>query len=164
MMDFLKSIENAHKVPDVTREGVGGIPDGFASFFSGPQAIERVEDGATDAVAGATRYNFKFRCARLVIGKEQVDFSNGEAIYESHDDSERLSEIMNASLEGRVVINKKLESFLKDGTMVIWVEWLEPLDLGPKKTDALTLEQLLSPDPLSDESQELTESTAKESG
>jgi hypothetical protein len=162
MIDFLKSIENAHKLPE---DGSSPIPD----VFSNPQFHERLVDkvpaGTEDAIAGATRYNFEFRCARLVIGKEQVDFANGQAIYESSDDSERLSEIMNDSLLGRAIINKRLETFLKDGTIVLWLEWLVPIipPIGAKKGDVLTTEELLSPEPRSSESKELPNFSATES-
>jgi len=146
-VDFFKSIENAHKIPEIPSSD-NPIPDIFAS----PELrklVDAVPHGTEDAIPGIAKYDFTFHSARLVMGREQTDYQNGQAIYEEKDDALRLKEIMDMSLCGKAIINKRLESFLKDGTVVIWIEWLEPsprMPLTDKKEQGLTTEELLSPE------------------
>jgi hypothetical protein len=55
---------------------------------------------------------------------------------------------MDKSLSGKAVIHKKIETFLKDGSVVIWVEWMEvdPNKRKPKKDRSyLSSDELLTP-------------------
>lgn len=154
MLDFLKSIENAHKLPE-TQDTNNPVPDIFAS-----EAVQRLVDttrtNEEGIIPGIAKYDFVFQSARLQIGKEQVDFVGGAPVYEMRDDSERLKAIMDMSLSGRAIINKKTENILKDGTVIIWIEWLEPKTalVPPKKREYLTTEELLSPEILTRDSDE----------
>ncbi len=156
MLDFLKSIENAHKVPENA-----GTDSPIPDIFKNPE-VQRLVSTTTSsddgAIQGIAKYDFVFQSARLQIGKEQVDFIGGQPIYENRDDSGRLKTIMDLSLAGRAIINKKTETILKDGTVIVWLEWLEPKGFyrdqaKAKKEGILTTEELLSPDVLTEDSE-----------
>jgi len=156
--DFLKSIENAHRAPDTSRDDDSTIPNIF-SHQRTKQLASKVIEGVDGQIPGVTQYDFTFHCARLIMGKTQIDFQNGQAIYEDKDDGERLKEIMDQSLAGKSVINKKETTFLKDGTVVLWIEWLERKEPEQEDNPFLTEEQLRSPERITgidpDESVEL---------
>lgn len=163
--DFLKSIENAHRAPDTTRDDDSTIPNIF-SHQATRQLVSKVVDNVDGQIPGITQYDFTFHCARLIMGKTQIDFQNGQAIYEEQDDGERLKEIMDNSLAGKSVINKKETTFLKDGTVVLWIEWLEKKEPEQTGVPFLTKEELLSPERVTgidpDESVELGAAEAEE--
>ncbi len=158
-MSFWKSIEDAHRRPEID-DNENPIPDIFAS----PEIKQMVEknSGEEGVMPGLPKYDMEFHAARLVMGREQTDYVNGSAIMEEKDDSERLKEIMDLTLNGKGMLLKKLESFLKDGSVVVWVEWLEPKPPTPgsKKERGMTTEELLSPELLSEDSEDELEPTS----
>lgn len=150
MDDFVKALQFSQQMPDLADNGQT-VPD----LLKGGQVdplIRTVSPGTPGKVPNATEYAFEYKCARLTIGKEQTGFVDGQALYDDVDESSRLKEIMDMSLAGEVVISKKTETFLKDGTIVVWVEWLEPKTLAAKENRPyLTTDELLTPETDEDE-------------
>jgi len=152
MHDFMKALQEAQTLPEAPDHN-SPIPD-LLKGDNFAQTVRTVMPGTPGKVPNATEYDFVYKCARLQIGKEITGFTDGQAEFCDVDDSDRLQEIMNMSLAGEAVISKKIETFLKDGTVVIFVEWMEPKLRPPKKDrEYLTSSELIAPElPLSDES------------
>jgi hypothetical protein len=149
MKDFMKALEEAQKLPDLT-DNESPIPD-LLKGADFDKAVRTVAPGTPGKVTGAAEFSFTYKCARLQIGKELVGFVDGQAQFDDIDESERLKEIMDMSLSGEAIISKKTETFLKDGTVIIWLEWLEPKAPAAKKDrEFLTIPELLSPNRKSD--------------
>ncbi len=144
MTDFFKAIENAQKVPEAP-DSDNPIPD-MLSGAAFEKFINTAADSVIGKIPGVVEYQLEYRSARLTIGQRMTGFENGQAVFEDVDESARLKEIMDMSLSGRAIILKKLESFLKDGTMVIWLEYTEQKAAPAKKDrDYLTTPELFSP-------------------
>ena len=149
MKDFMKALEEAQKLPDLT-DNESPIPD-LLRGADLDKAVRTVAPGTPGKVTGAAEFSFNYRCARLQIGKELSGFVDGQAQFDEIDESERLKEIMDMSLSGEAVISKKTETFLKDGTVVVWLEWLEPkAPVAKKDREFLTFPELVSPNRKSD--------------
>lgn len=149
MKDFMRALEEAQKLPDLS-DNESPIPD-LLKGADLDRAVRTVAPGTPGKVSGANEFNFEYRCARLQIGKELVGFENGQAQFSDIDESDRLKEIMDMSLAGEAIISKKTETFLKDGTVIIWLEWMEPKKAVAKKDrEFLTTPELLSPVRLTD--------------
>ena len=145
--EFLDALEAAQKMPDFADELGSAVPD-ILSDYIGTQLVSKVSVGESK-IAGSKEYAFDYHCARFVIGKEEAGLSPmGRPEYTDRDDSDQLKEIMNLHLDAKAIVSSKKETFLKDGTVVIWVEWLLP-KTKPKEMPegALPLEDLLSPEP-----------------
>jgi hypothetical protein len=150
MQDFMKAVEAAQQLPEAP-DSNSPIPD-LLRGTNFEQTIRTIAPGTENKITGATEYNFNYQCARLQIGKELAGFVDGQAQFNDIDESNRLQEIMNKSLSGEAIISKKTETFLKDGTVVIWLEWLEPKEPPPKKDRGyLTTAELFAPELPSDE-------------
>jgi len=153
MRDFMQALEQAQKLPDLS-ENESPIPD-LLRGADLDKAVRTIAPGTNGKVTGATEYSFEYRCARLQIGKELSGFENGQATFEEINESDRLKEIMDMSLAGEAVISKKTETFLKDGTVVIWLEWLEPkTPVAKKDRGFMTTAELLAPEKLPDDTDE----------
>lgn len=143
MDDFIKALQFAQTLPEVAGNEKA-VPD----LLRGPEfenLVKSVTPGTPGKVANATEYSFEYQSARLTIGKEMTGIENGMMVFEDVDESERLKDIMDRSLSGEVVIVKKTETFLKDGTVVIWLEWMQPKPGSKKDQTFLTTHDLLSP-------------------
>lgn len=157
--DFTKAIADSQQMPELPEEFANQVPDLLSGAQRNP-LYETIPQDAQGKVPGAKQYNFTYRCARLIIGKVEVGFDKGTAEYEDQDDSDRLKEIMDMQLSGEAIISKKTETFLKDGTVVIWLEWMEPKKIPPKKDrNYLTTEELMSPESPEDSSSDDSEDT-----
>jgi hypothetical protein len=145
MDDFIKALQQSQTLPDLP-SNEAAIPDPFKG--SNVEAlVKAVTAGTAGKIPGAAEYAFEYKCARLTIGKEMSGFIDGQATFDDIDESQRLKEIMDMSLSGETVITKKTETFLKDGTVVLWIEWLEPKAAPPKKDrEYLTVSELLVPE------------------
>jgi hypothetical protein len=146
--EFIKALINAQEMPEMPSDVAARIPD-LLGGDSGQQAlIRRIATDDSRGIPGAKQLDFTFQCARLRVGMEQTGFSNGQAEMTDIDESVRLKEIMDMSLRGEAIINKRETTFLKDGTVVIWVEWMEQKKRVPRKDrEYLTEDELLSPAP-----------------
>lgn len=145
MDDFIKALQSSQTLPDLPGNEPS-IPDPFKSENL-DALVKSVAAGTAGKIPGAAEFAFEYKCARLTIGKEMSGWADGQASFEDVDESTRLKEIMDMSLSGETVITKKTETFLKDGTVVIWVEWLEPKAPPPKKDrDFLTVSELHTPE------------------
>lgn len=145
--DFIKAIEQAQRLPETLVDEFGQVPDllsGVPSSLIATRNLLAADDGK---IPGGKTLNFEYKSARLTIGKECTGFENGMPVYEDVDESNRLKEIMDASLNGEAIIVKKQETFLKDGTVIIWVEWMTTKATASKKDkNLLSIEQLMSPE------------------
>ena len=146
MDDFIKALQHSQTLPDLAGNEPS-IPD----LFKGTDfenLARSVAPGTPGKIPNATEFAFEYQSARLTIGKEMTGMDNGMPLYDDVDESERLKEVMDRSLSGEVVIVKKTETFLKDGTVIIWLEWMQPKDTGAKKANPfLTTSELLTPSP-----------------
>ncbi len=145
--DFTKALQSSQAMPELPDELTGAVPDIFAGAAA-PTLVTKYEPDVEGKVPGGKEYHFDYNCTRLMIGQIQTGFSKGTAEYTKMDDSERLKEIMDMHLRGEAIVHNKQETFLKDGTVVIWLEWLLPRKPTPKKDrDWMTLAELTSPEP-----------------
>lgn len=145
MSDFAKAIENAQKLPELPEDDDGGIPNPFKG--EDPlKLVSRILTHNPDQIPQGVEYDYQYNCARLLIGQILSGSENGMPTFDDVDDSERLTEIMNKSLQAKAVIFKKETTFLKDGTVVIWLEWGEPKPTKQAK-NVLSLQELMSPEP-----------------
>ena len=146
MTDFSKAVEDAQRLPGIPEDLEHNLPDPFKSAMEAVQLVQRVQEGATDQIPLAAEYAYTYHCKRLTIGQVLRDFHNGQPVYEDVDESDALIEIMNKQLSAKAIIFKKETTFLKDGTVVIWVEWGEPIQRSKKDSSTLSIEELLSPE------------------
>lgn len=146
--DFSKALRAAQEMPELPEELARMIPDLLAGDAGQQNLLRRIGANEPGKVPGAKEFNFEFQCARLVIGYRIADYQNGFPITEEHDDSDKLKEIMDKSLKGEAVIHKRESTFLKDGSVVVWLEWMEMRAIPPKENrDYLTMSELLDPTP-----------------
>ena len=147
MNDFIKAIEAAQSLPDIGDQEQG-IPDIFSGFDStASQLFSKGTSGDEGVIPGALKTNFEYHCARLTVGKELECLENGMPVYKDVDESDALKEIMDNVLAGKFLLLKKQETFLKDGTVVIWVEWsVTKSEPSKEERGFLTTEELLSPE------------------
>jgi hypothetical protein len=146
MNDFAKAIESAQKLPETPDDDDGGIPNPFRG--EDPlKLVSRVMTRDPDQIPQGVTYDYEFNCARLLIGQILSGSENGMPTFDDVDDSARLTEIMNKSLSAKAVIFKKETTFLKDGTVVVWLEWGEPKLQSKVKTNVLSMQELMSPEP-----------------
>lgn len=146
--DFAKALRAAQQMPELPEEFARMVPDLLAGMQNQAAGVRRIGMDEAGKVPGGKEYSFEFQCARLVVGYRVVDYQNGFPITEEHDDSDKLKEIMDKSLRGEAVIHKRESSFLKDGTVVVWLEWMETKTPTPKENrDYLTMSELLDPKP-----------------
>lgn len=146
MDDFSKAIETAQKLPEVPEELEGALPDVFKSNTGAPAMSARVVETDGTQIPNGAQHSYEYHCARLIIGQVQDGFDHGGPTFVDQDDSAELNDIMDKSFQAKAIVLKKQESFLKDGTVVIWVEWAEPKIPEPKQEGLLGLKQLLSPE------------------
>jgi len=141
-VNFAKIIENAQAMPEI--EGHDVIPDPLGGSSTSSSVASTIGSEPEEGeIPSAAKYNFEYHCARLVVGPVESGFINGQAVYEDHDDSEQLKEIMDMVLHGKAVLYQKKETFLRSGATVTWVEWMTPKDMStPKEPGVLTLEEM----------------------
>jgi hypothetical protein len=146
--DFSKALRAAQEMPELPEELARMVPDLLAGDSGQQNLMRRIGLDEPGKVPGGKEFNFEFQCARLVIGYRIADYQNGFPIMEDHDDSDRLKEIMDKSLKGEAVIHKRESTFLKDGSVIVWLEWMEMKAVPPKENrDYLTMSELLDPTP-----------------
>lgn len=146
--EFIKALISAQEMPEMPSEVAARIPDLLGGDSGQQNLIRKIAVDDSRGIPGAKQLDFTFQCARLRVGVEQTGFSNGQAEMTDIDESARLKEIMDMSLRGEAIINKRETTFLKDGTVVIWVEWMEQKKTPPRKNRGyLTVDELLSPAP-----------------
>jgi hypothetical protein len=157
MTDFTKALEEAQKLPELPDELENNLPDILKGNSELPNVVTRVESSTQGEIPGSTKWDFDYNCARLIIGQQLTGLVNNQPIYEDHDDSDRLKEIMDLHLAAKAIIFKKEETFLKDGTVIVWLEWGLPKPPMPKEErDFLTQAELMSPE-LSDKKSDNSE-------
>jgi hypothetical protein len=145
--DFIRAIEDAQRLPESLAEQSGQVPDLLSGMMANVLGSRNPLAGDLGKVPGGKSLNFEYKSARLTMGQVCTGFDHGAPIYEDKDESDRLKEIMDASLNGEAIIVRKTETFLKDGTVVVWVEWMTPKEHAPKKSDgSLSIAELLSPE------------------
>lgn len=92
-----------------------------------------------------------FHCRRFVIGNEMsINPDTGKKSFDSVGDEDRddYAVIMQGRYTGNTIIEKHLETFLQDGTVVVWLEWLTPKEQtapAPRPAHARTASELLDP-------------------
>lgn len=127
-MDFNKAIQQSQKLPELPEDMERDLPDFLKQE---PVSVARRAHGEAGTFPGATKYDATYNCDRLMIGQVVEAYEKGNPIFRDVDDSDRLREIMDSSLQGKAVILKKQENILKDGTVVVWIEWAEHKQAAP---------------------------------
>jgi hypothetical protein len=120
------------------------LPDIFNTKAT-KDLVTRIEGNTPGKIPGAAKYDFNYHCKRFMIGQRVTGFDHGAPMYEDIDDSADLQEVMDKNLKGEAIIFKKMETFLKDGTVMVWVEYGVPKEMVAKKDGVLSLVELLSP-------------------
>lgn len=130
-------------MPSLPEEMENDLPD---FLKQDAVTVARRAHGEDGTFPGATKYEATYNCERLLIGQVIEAYDRGNPIFRDVDDSDRLKEIMDMSLAGEAVILKKAENILKDGTVVVWVEWAEPTKpTPPEERGYLTEKELRTP-------------------
>lgn len=93
------------------------------------------------------RYPVEYHCQRFVMGNTLGFDDSGKKTFEPSDDDAHLSRIMQLKWEGKAVIVNRLDTFLQDGTVVVWLEWVTPKEIKaePRPDTARTIGELLDP-------------------
>jgi len=156
--DFIKALWDAQELPDIPESVAKHIPDLLAGASGQQRLVRKVGIDEAGKIPGAKDFNFEFQCARLVIGNEVVDRQNGKEITAERDDTARLKEIMDKTMRGEAIISKRETTILKDGTVVAWVEWMEPTKaLSKTERGFMTIDELLDPEPSKSKSEDSDE-------
>jgi hypothetical protein len=97
----------------------------------------------------APKYPVNYHCQRFVIGQTMTFNAEGKKEYEPTNDDDELTRIMQLRYDGGVAVINRLDTFLQDGTVVVWLEWLTPKE-SPSKAEARpaharTVGELLDP-------------------
>ncbi len=146
--DFIKALWESQDLPDLPESVAKQIPDLLAGEAGQQRLVRKAGLDEANKIPGAKTFEFEFQCARLMIGNQIIDTQNGKDITEEIDDGGRLKEIMDKSLRGESIINKRETTFLKDGTVVVWIEWMEPKKAPPRSDrEYMTMDELLDPEP-----------------
>lgn len=146
-MTFADAIEDAQKMPELPEELAEQVPDLLAGGPAAGIGTRVKSDARASQIEGIAKYDFDYNCARLTIGPVEVGYSQGQAVYEDQDDSDRLKEIMDMNLNAEAIVFKKETTFTKTGAVLIWIEWGTPKKAIPKsERDYLTEEELKSPE------------------
>lgn len=148
MSDFAKALENAQKKPEDWTQGVMP-PNLFNAGYSAEDFVKEVDSTEEpESIPGAIKYEMEYHCKRLVIGQITTGWSEQGEMKEDQDDSKELVQIMNTILAGKALLLKKLENVLKDGTVIVWIEWGTNSSSGaptPPNKNALTIDELMRP-------------------
>jgi hypothetical protein len=146
--DFAKAIEESQGIPEAPDLPSIGSPDLLSASMGKLNMGEKVKEGdETGGIPGMMNYDLEYHSARLTIGQKMVGFVDGHAEFVDLDESERLQEIMNLALSGKALLLKRDHSFLKDGTVIVWLEWGVYKTPPPKKDrEYFTTEELRSPE------------------
>lgn len=149
-MDFSKAIENSQKLPQRHDDAERDIPD---FLNTDPVTLAARARGIDDsAFPGVTVYDAQFFSRRFIMGQVVDMYDKGNPIMRDVDESKDLKEIMDRSLRGEAIVTLKKENILRDGTVVVWIEWAEKRS-RPKKEDReyLTEAELRTPSPATEE-------------
>jgi hypothetical protein len=97
------------------------------------------------------KFPVQFECRRFVIGNEMsINPDTGKKSFDPVDDKDReeYAAIMQGRYDGKTIVEKHLETFLQDGTVVVWLEWLTPKEQpagAARPAHARTASELLDP-------------------
>ena len=150
--DFVKTLVSSQAPVQLPSEVLEQFPDFLSGAAPQNPLLSQVASDDTERIPGAKEYGFTFHSERLVIGKLSDGYDQGKEIFTDVDESEKLKEIMDKHLQGKALIHCKKETFLKDGTVVIWIEWLEAKkEIPTTARNFLSEEELLSPEHVSDD-------------
>ena len=148
---FKKAVEDASQTPRHPDDESG---DGNIFDWSGgvPSAVQQFHQQIDDKIAEkqrlipkASKYDLKTHCKRLFIGNVTVGSNpDGFPIYEPRDDSDEYEAIMQEVAEAKALLFENKTTFLKDGSVVIWIVWAtRPAKNQTADTPPLTREDVL---------------------
>ena len=145
MTGFADSINDARSRPD------GADFDPLSLFQSG-KAVQNAlvtEESAPGQIPGVPGYALEYHAKRFLMGRQLESIDQNSKIFSDVDQSDELKEVMDLCLAGKAVILKRLETFLQDGSVVVWFEWgvyKETAPVPPEEREYFTEKELLAPD------------------
>lgn len=141
MSNDANAIADALKIP-------GGSPVARDLYAAAAQKLVGDTPGVQPSpFAALPKYPFEYHCQRFVMGNTMSMDSEGRKEFIPTDDDEKLAEVMQLKWEGKAIITNRLDTFLQDGTVVVWLEWVSE-KAAPAKTrpdTARTVAELLDP-------------------
>ena len=148
-MDFTKQFNAATLLPEISQLPEGDV---FAASKAAvtPPFITVNDDPAV--IPGVVGYKLDYRCRRFFMGKELEAIDQNTKIFTDRDESAELRDTLDLCLKGRAIIQKRLDTILPDGSIVVWLEWAIPVartapDTSADPADArLPADKLLSPE------------------
>lgn len=144
-MDFAKIIDTAQKAPDGTYKPF----DPFAAATAEPALVSEVK--TPEQLPGSVKLNMVFRSQRFFIGRELEAIDGQMKIFRDRDETAELEAVMNKVFAGEAMIVNRKETFLQDGSVVIWLEWGEKPEKMIREARAhLTEAELRSPERVTD--------------
>jgi len=154
---FAAAVEESQAVPDAPEVPGLSTPDLLSGAMGQLGSVNTGEEEDKESIPGMTNYDMNYHSARLTIGQKMTGFVDGHAEFEDLDESDDLEDIMNKTLNGKAMLFKKDHSFLKDGTIIVWLEWGEYSN-SPKKENReyLTTEELTSPERIGNDSEDVS--------
>lgn len=102
---------------------------------------------ASDIFRDVPSYAVEYHCQRFVMGNTVSMGDDGRKEFIPTDDDEELAKIMRLKWDGKAMIINRLDTFLQDGTVVVWLEWLTPKEKkeDPRPAHARTVGELMNP-------------------
>lgn len=142
-MDFVKALDQAQQLP-TAEDRPRSLYDGATAASSDPY-VQVPPPRVPGQVPGMPVYHYAYHAKRYVFGKQLDGISpEGRKEFTDCNDEAAFVETMELILSGKALQTKRLETFLGDGTMVIWLEWATPKDKAPSG-GRMTYEQLVDP-------------------
>jgi len=127
------------------------IPQGGSTsadlYAAAAAALAGKAPGAPSPFKDVASYPVEYHCQRFIMGNTMDFDGEGRKVSTPTDDEAKLAEIMQMKWEGKALISNRLDTFLQDGTVVVWLEWLTPKEAKaePRPPHARTVGELLDP-------------------
>lgn len=112
----------AHKLPSSADPAVDAFSAAKARLTGVDPQMEE------SPFKGMKKYPVEYHARRFVIGNVVGVDSEGKKTLDDAGDTDRaeLEAIIQARYTGEVIIDRREQTFLQDGTVIVWLEWLTP--------------------------------------
>lgn len=135
---------------DIARKLPLGSDPAVDAFSAEKARLTGIDPSIQDSpFKGLPRYPIEYHSRRFVIGNEQGINGDGKKTLDPADekDHEDFTRIMQGKYTGETIVEKYEHTFLQDGTVVVWLEWLTQKDAPAiqRPPHARTAAELLDP-------------------